>query len=580
MSLEKTREQLIELLGNADNKVIALSGKWGTGKTHLWEDVRGKSGDDKVKNSLYVSLFGLSSVDQIKRKLMEVAIPGAEEHGGTVEAVKNMVKVGFKALADHYKALAAVNDLNLLLMAPVVLREKLIVIDDIERKHEKLGIDEVLGFIDEYSKQFGVRFLLVLNDDQLAAKAEQENLWATFREKVIDQEIRLATTPEEAFGIAIQIWPSKYEQALRRAVIACGITNIRIIGKVVKAANQILAGRDLSEAIQARCVPSIVFFSAIHYRGLEDGPDFQFALNVGNPDRTRFDRIENAEPTEDEKREDRWRLLMSELGIHSCDDFEKVLVEFLESGLFEGEQVQAIIGRYAAEGQTMEARQNARAFITKAIWDHRVSEADLIAEAGGFPAVAPQLDPYLATELYDMLAELAGGQAVGTQVIQAWIAAFQAAGGPAPNDDNPFGNPLHPDIRAAFDAANAHAQAQASVVEACNHIIEQRGWGTMQEVAMKRATPADFEFAIRDMNVEDLPRFMRRMIQMRLQRGTYDPHFGSATEHFMEACRAISNDQSPESARLAKLMKRLFAKTALATELNPSQPAQPGAEGL
>lgn len=140
MSLEKTKTQLIEMLGNADNKVIALSGKWGTGKTHLWEDVRGESGDGKVQNSLYVSLFGLSNVDQIKRKLMEVAIPGAEEHGGTVEAVKNMVKVGFKALAEHYKALAAVNDLNLLLMAPVVLREKLIVIDDIERKHGLLPV--------------------------------------------------------------------------------------------------------------------------------------------------------------------------------------------------------------------------------------------------------------------------------------------------------------------------------------------------------------------------------------------------------------------------------------------------------
>jgi hypothetical protein len=580
MSLEKTKTQLIEMLDNADNKVIALSGKWGTGKTHLWEDVRGESGDGKVKNSLYVSLFGLSNVDQIKRKLMEVAIPGAEDHGGTVEAVKNMVKVGFKALAEHYKALAAVNDLNLLLMAPVVLREKMIVIDDIERKHEKLGIDEVLGFIDEYSKQFGVRFLLVLNDDQLSAKAEQEHLWTTFREKVIDQEIKLATTPEEAFGIAIHICPSKYEPALRRAVTACGITNIRIIGKIVKAANQILDGRDLSEAIQARCVPSIALFSAIHYRGLEDGPDFQFALNVGNPDWTRISRKDKAEPTEEEKREDRWRMHISELGIHTCDDFEKVLVEFLESGLFVGDQVQAIINRYVAEGQTMEARQNARAFITKAIWNHRVSETDLVDEAGSFPVLAPQLDPYLATELHDILAGLEGGQVVGTWVIQAWIVAFQGSGAPAPIDDNPFGSPLHCDIRAAFDAANAHAQSQATVVEACNHIVEQSGWGTMQEVAMKRATTADFESAIRDMSVESLPKFMRRMINMRLQRGTSDPHFGNATERFMEACRAIANDQSPESMRLAKLMKTLFAKTALATELDLSQPTQSSADGF
>jgi hypothetical protein len=37
MSLEKTKKQLIELLGNADSKVIALSGRWGTGNAIAYE---------------------------------------------------------------------------------------------------------------------------------------------------------------------------------------------------------------------------------------------------------------------------------------------------------------------------------------------------------------------------------------------------------------------------------------------------------------------------------------------------------------------------------------------------------------
>lgn len=90
------------------------------------------------------------------------------------------------------------------------------------------------------------------------------------------------------------------------------------------------------------------------------------------------------------------------------------------------------------------------------------------------------------------------------------------------------------------------------MVEASNHIIEYSGWGTVQEVAMKRATADDFESAIREMDIEDLPKFMRRMIQMRLQRSTYDQHFGHATDRFIEACRTIANDQSPESDRLAR----------------------------
>ena len=572
MSLARTKERLVRLLGQDDNNVIALSGKWGTGKTHLWNEVKDSSDDEKVKKALYVSLFGLSSVDQVKRKLIESAIPGVESHGGVFDGIKSIFNAGVTAASQHYKAMAALKDLNVLLMAPVVLRDKLIVIDDIERKHAKLGIDEVLGFIDDYSKQFRVRFVLVLNDDQLSTDGDQAKLWATFREKVIDEEVRLSTSPEEAFSIAIQLTSSEYTEALGRAITVCGLTNIRIMGKVVKTANQILNGRDLDDAIQARVVPSIVLFCSIHYQGILDGPDFQFALNVANPDWMHFDRDKNAEPTEQEKREDRWRLLMQELGIHGCDDFEKVLVEFLESGLFDADRVQAIIDRYVAETQALQARQAARDFLNRAFWDHRVSDADLLRDASQFPAKAELLDPYVATQLYDMLSELPDGKALGQAIVGAWIAAFEAGDHHDVEDDNPFNNPIHPDIKAAFNAAKARVQARATVVNACIDIIDNSGWGTLQEMAMKRASAEDFEAAIRGVDIETLRRFMRRMIEMRLQRATYDAHFGTATQHFIEACRAISNDTT--TPRLASLIKKLFERTALAAELTPPPAAQ------
>lgn len=361
MSLAMTKEHLVRLLGEADNSVIALSGKWGTGKTHLWNEVKSESSDDRVQKALYVSLFGQSSIDQVKRKLIESAIPVVESHSGTFDSLKQLFRIGVKVGSEHYKALAALNDLNILLMAPVVLRNTVIVLDDIERKHDKLGIDEVLGFIDEYSNQYGSRFVLLLNDDQLA----NQELWRTFREKVIDQELKLDTTPEEAFAIAIQLTPSPYEDALKRALLSCELTNIRIVEKIIKVANRILNKGPLDEAVLTRVVPSIVLFSAIHYRGLENGPDFHFALDVGSPDWYDFARDKNMEPTEEDKRKDRWRLLMQELGIHGCDEFEAILVEFLESGLFDADKIASVIDRYTAEKQNLEARETANQFLSK-----------------------------------------------------------------------------------------------------------------------------------------------------------------------------------------------------------------------
>lgn len=568
VSLKKTKEQLIQLLGQADNRVIALSGKWGTGKTHLWNEVKAESGDDKVKNALYVSLFGLSNIDQVKRKLIETAIPGVESHEGAFNGLKNLFKAGVKAASEHYKALAALNDLNVLLIAPVVFRNKLIVIDDIERKHEKLGIDEVLGFIDEYSQQHGARFVLVLNDDQLSTKDDQKKLWTTFREKVIDQEIRLSTSVGEAFSIAIGLRSSKYAEAIKRASITCSLTNIRVVVKVIKAANQILADRDLEEAIQARVVPSIVLFSAIHYRGMDDGPDFKFALNVGNPDWASFDEDKNEAPTPQEKREEGWRMLMQELGIHGCDEFEKQLVEFLESGLLEAASIEAIIDRYVAESEAMKARETAQNFLKRFFWDHRVDEAQLVTEAAVFPASAGLLDPFVATDLQSVLATLPGGAAIGDAIIDGWIAAYKKSNPVMINDENPFGNPLHPRIQAELSAIKATVQTNTTVVDACMHVIESSGWGTLQEVALRRATAADFEAAIREMDdLDKLRRFMRQMIHMRLQRATYDPYFGTATERFVEACRAIASDVA--SPRLASMVQRLFSGTPLSSELAP-----------
>ncbi len=573
MSLKETKECLLELLGDAENNVIALSGRWGTGKTHLWGEVMKESRDETVNGALYVSLFGLSGIDQVKRKLIESVMPGVEAHPKIWEGTRQAVSSGLKVLEGFHKGFAALSDLNLLL-APVMLRDKVIVFDDIERKHEKLGVDEILGFIDEYTQRHSARFILILNSDQLAKR----ELWDTLREKVIDQELKLLTTPGEAFSIAVGLLPTRYSESIKRASVACGLTNIRIIRKVIKAANRILADRELEDALLDRVVPSIVLFAAIHYKGLEDGPDFQFALSIGSSsDWGDIVDNKNEELTEDKKRRAKWRLLMNELGIHGCDEFEALVVEFLESGLFDASKLAPIIDRYVSEKKNIEAREQAKLFLFKELWDHRLGDAQLLELASALIPIAGLLDPYVCSELETVLAVIPGGGAIGQAIVDGWIAAFRLQDHEQISDENPFNLPLNKAIVAEFTAVDSRAQARTTVLDACMHIIENNAWGTAQEMAMKGATAGDFELAIRTMEIEKLRRFMRRMIEMRLNRQMYDVHFGTATECFIEACRAIAND--PTSSRLAGLIKHLFARTALGSELALPQTATGTASG-
>ncbi|MBI1675744.1 P-loop NTPase fold protein [Shewanella sp. DW31] len=564
MSIDKTKGQLYQLLLQGEDSVIALSGKWGTGKTHLWNKVKEESTDYNIKNALYVSLFGQSSIDQVKRKLIENAIPLSKERGKWIDPLKNLLDVSFKTAAQYYKMLAAVKDVNLLLMAPIMLKDKVIVIDDIERKHEKLGIDEVLGFIDEYSNQHGSRFVLILNDCQLSAKDEQKTLWATFREKVIDQEIKLSTTPDEAFCIALELIPSKYSEAIKQASVKCSLTNIRIITKIIKLINRILACRDITIPIQNRVIPSIVLFSAIHFRGLVDGPDFKFALNIGNPDWYMFSKQENSEQSPEEIRESNWRAMITELGIYSCDEFEQFLVDFLESGLFHAELIETVIKRYIVEHESMEAQENVRSFINEVTWDHRLTELMLLEKAKTFLHNCHFLDSSTVSSLCLIIEQLPDGSQVAETILDKWISDHLIEGDL--DSDNPFNNELHPKIQANFDAKKEESHGKTSVVDVVLFIHAHDGWGTVQEIVLTRATPADFENAIRNLNdINDFKSFMLQMIKFAAHRKSYEEHFGKASDNFIEACRNIVND--PEATRLARLIKRLFIHRKLESEL-------------
>ena len=321
------------LLGDREVRVMALSGKWGTGKSHMWNSLRKSSTDAEVQRALYVSLFGVASLAELKLKLAQSAVPMLEKKGPRADAVRGTITAITKAAQGFFKLGSALDEFALLAV-PAMVRDKFIVVDDIERKHDKLAIDEVLGFIDDFTQNYGCRILLILNTDQLADKT----VWEKFREKVIDEELRLDTTPAEAFDIAVQLSPSHFAAKIKPAVEACGITNIRIIRKVIRAANKILAAHaPLQDNVLDRVIPSTVLLSAIHYKGIEDGPTITFVLDsessVGRLIARHERERRGKEATDEDKLHARWALLLNRLGIAYTDEYEKLVSDYLNAGL-------------------------------------------------------------------------------------------------------------------------------------------------------------------------------------------------------------------------------------------------------
>ncbi|CNC11641.1 P-loop NTPase fold protein [Yersinia intermedia] len=562
MSLKSTKEQLKQLLTEKDNKVIALSGKWGTGKSYMWEQVKTSSVDETVKGALYASLFGLSGIEQVKTKLIQSMVPAIKANPKLWKSAKQTVKSGVKVLEGFHKGFGALNDLSLV-FAPAILRQKLIVLDDIERKHEKLDIDEVLGFIDEFTQQHGCRFMLILNSDQLAKR----DVWDLLREKVVDQEIRLTTSSSEAFDIAIGFTASGYAEQIRTSVVSCGVTNIRIISKIIKVVNRILGDRQaLTNAVLWRVIPSTVLLAAIHYKGIEDGPDFDFVLAQNSGDFASFFDTKEEVATAESKQHTRWRQLINKLKILQCDDYELLVVEFLQSGLFDVSLLAQIIDRYVDEADATEALHAVWNFFEQYSWNHKLSDEQLLSEAKSVSRKPHLLDAQTISSLCEVIVELPDGSVVSDKVISEWISAFKHKSQGEITFPNVYRNKLHPRIQAELDVAAATAQAQISVSDACHYVMESRAWGARQTHVLNSATVQEMEEIIKNSDIPNMRFFMATMLEFCIHKETYESSFKPAMDNFIQSCKNIV--QTPESGRLGKLLEHLFTESELKSLLD------------
>lgn len=552
MSLWSTKPQLIDALNNPDNKVIALTGKWGIGKSHLWKEVKGESKEAEITKALYVSLFGVADMNQLKVKIIQSAVPNADANRATWQRVDAAV-VGFKKLATAFhKGFSALDDLALLAV-PSILKSRFLVLDDIERKHEKLSIDEVLGFIDEVTQLYGTRLVLILNSDQLSDKAT----WEKFREKVIDQEIQLDTSPGEAFDIAESFTPTHYGSPIKEAVEACNLTNIRIVRKVIRAVGRILSDRiHLPASVLGRIIPSTTLLASIYYRGIEGGPTFDFVLRAGSPRDAEAATANSTEDAYENKHRTQWKSLLDQLGINSSDEYEMLVVDYLETGLLDASAVGAIIDRYVAETELMETHQRVYEFREHALWHHNLTEEALVAEARSLAAEASRIDPYTVTWINDLIREFPGGEEVGSLMLDNWLTAFSAKPDRNAPERDFLSRNLHSRIKAEFEALANQIQAETTLYDACERIAVHRSWGTRQTLVLGGATVHDFDVAIRTLDIAKFKLFMSQLIDMCGQPSVYSEHFGTATERFIEACRGICAD--PASGRLGKLIRALF----------------------
>lgn len=179
---------------------VLVTGPFGTGKTH---QVRRCLPADKY---VYVSLFGVQTVEQLHAELLAAAFPTRQKISNFLQKAFETVKGigGYAALAG-----AAPSVVNVLLRRELKT-EHTIVFDDLERC--SLEPKDLLGSINIYVEQRGFQVVVIAHDEAIAKKDP-----AAKKEKIFGQVIQIEPETREAFESFLTRLPSQNTQAFIRA---------------------------------------------------------------------------------------------------------------------------------------------------------------------------------------------------------------------------------------------------------------------------------------------------------------------------------------------------------------------------
>jgi hypothetical protein len=177
---EEAKSILKRFLENEDYSVLAVNGKWGIGKTHL---VQNFLYEHTKSYYYYVSIFGISSIEQLKARLIanyknDLKSDSQSSQTKTELVVNFINKCINKCINTFFELLNRISgkiektpkldilgglsgsvisitgDLALEIFFNSIVRENSIIcIDDLERK-SKIPLEEILGFVENLVQNY------------------------------------------------------------------------------------------------------------------------------------------------------------------------------------------------------------------------------------------------------------------------------------------------------------------------------------------------------------------------------------------------------------------------------------------
>ncbi|MGB7402194.1 MAG: hypothetical protein WA916_06420 [Arcobacter sp.] len=195
----------------SNGKVIMLSGKWGSGKTHFWKNelennlIEFQSKEQKAY--VYSSLYGNTSLEKIEDNIYAQAylcsIGGENVVSKGYKKAKDFGKRfgGFCSLIDVSKLVDGIDEIqqnNIKNSALLYLKDGgLICFDDFERKSKDVDLNDLFGFISHLAIDLDCKVVIILNDDVF--DGIEKDVFSRVKEKTVSKFLKYEPSISDLF---------------------------------------------------------------------------------------------------------------------------------------------------------------------------------------------------------------------------------------------------------------------------------------------------------------------------------------------------------------------------------------------
>lgn len=340
MSVAEFNSSLSDFLNSKEPEIVAIKGRWGTGKTYSWDAVasRHRDGSGAGMKYAYASLFGADSLWQIKLTLL--ARLHASKKSGWMHRLLNSKKT-FNSTVHLLGLMSGGENLAKAISewSPTLLDNATVCFDDFERMDTKsISHEKILGFISELKLEHKCKVVLIYNSDAI----QSDSKFHEYREKVVDREIEYSPSYEDIVEIA-----GGLKEEVRDIAVECvkilELNNVRVVRKAVRSTNQILGKYPHTPRfeLEKRLISSALLFSWIEFGAGKSEIPTEIQENLGE----NFSRA-LVEHYVDNKPLGSWQKRLQRYGFTSFDNLDALIQSCVKTGFAASDQVQKELNRF------------------------------------------------------------------------------------------------------------------------------------------------------------------------------------------------------------------------------------------